>query len=506
MGAAPSVIANHEKESATDTLGDEFPSGTSFYLTNGANDYTTCLAIDYNGQAKLKSIRDSTDRKWLIEYAGNDRTKIALRNVGTGTWLVLQTAAYGSLTRMHGAAVYWYAYKGAEPNAFWLSTTQSVDCFLYGAGYGKGEALFESKTAAMSWRLEWTPEYERSKAQTPEGKAAVEKRKAQLHEKPKGEDGVCCERCGEGCKVYQEAFAEVEQFKGQYGDCKAALEDVNTQKAAMQKDAEDQKSAQTALNSQVKTHAEREAEYQKRASALAGREKAAAERESALKQQEIDLQKRDHDLDARQQAVITDEKTSKATRVDKETARRQREEQAAHTQEVQRKTEETRKERQQEQAETAKLKAENVELTEKLRRLEEEAGKQSKQGGEGGEGASPGDFEKAKMHAELEHAREMIAELQQQSAQQPPQTSTSTSTSMHTPASARSYDFKIKPPLIKTPANHNVKGGPPGGYSIKPPVNKMPVFAIAMKVEPPRHTLPVKLASSTVRKEKLTSL
>ncbi|KAK4950614.1 hypothetical protein LTR10_010607 [Elasticomyces elasticus] len=481
MGAAPSIIADHEQTPAADVLGDVFSSGSSFYLTNGASGYKECLAVDLQGKASLKTIRDSPDREWMIEYGGTDRSKIALRNVGTKTWLAVTHHAYGSVTKLYGGGVvYYFVYKGAEANTFWLSTTQANDCFLCplsdvpgasekdvrnltssnGAGYGKGVDLYRSKAAELSWRLEWTPEYEKLKGETPDGQVAIQRRKDQIAGKSsingeagtqqqdhqglekalgKQEEGVCCAN-GEKCK-YKQRFDDMEDIMREYEDLQAALADIDAKKAALVKEAEDQKKSQAALNAQVKAHAVKEAETQKRADALAERERAVAEKEDAVTQKEIDLQKRDQDLDARQQAVIADEKASKATRVDKETARKKREEQVAHTSEVQRKNEVVRKERQAAQAEAAKLKAENAELREKLRKFEEDY---SKQGQDGEDTAAH--YEKAKLQADLEHAQEIIGQLQQQNTEMSHPNGSSVAV-----ATSAFYEFAIPSPAAQMP-------------------------------------------------------
>ncbi|KAK5682102.1 hypothetical protein LTS10_005227 [Elasticomyces elasticus] len=499
MGAAPSVIADHEQTPAADVLGDVFPSGSSFYLTNGASGYKECLAVDLQGRASLKTIRDSPDRKWMVECYGTDRGKIALRNVGTKTWLAIKDATYGSITFLHSAAVYHFVYKGAEPNTFWLSTTHLNDCFLcflpdvpgaspkdirnltssHGVGYGKGAELYRGKAAELSWRLEWTPEYEKVKAQTPEGQAAIQRRKDQIAEKSqvngsdgeggtqqqgyrgtekplrKQQDSVCCAN-GEKCR-FKQRFDDMEDIMREYEDLQAALADIDAKKAALVKEAEDQKKSQAALNAQVKAHAEKEAETQKRAEALAWRERGLAEKEDAVKQKEINLQKRDQDLDARLGGVIADEKASKATRVDKETARKKREEQAAHTLEVQRKNEVARKERQAEQAEAAKLKAENAGLREKLRKFEEDYSKQ----GQGGEDTAT-HYEKAKLQVELQHAQEIIGQLQQQNTEMSQRNGSSVA--------------------VATPASYGISRPSPVAHMPRPAIphpTQMPRFGIA---------------------------
>ena len=498
MGAAASSFPKHEQAAATDVLGDEFPSGASFYLANGANGFKDCLAVDFNGQAKTKAIRDSTDRKWLVEYAGGDRQKIALKNVGTGKWLAVTNQLYGAQMFLHGAPVYWWVYKGAEPNTFWLSTTQAVDCFLsawdnvpgsgkdvlnltnrQGQGYGKGVELFDEHAAALSWRLDWTPQYQREREATPEGQAAAERLKAaNTQAAASTQEGVCCDHCGEKCQVVQEQAAEVEQFKGQYGDCKSALEDVNEQKAQLDKREDDFNKRNSAFSNEVKSHSEKQAEQKKQDDALREREKALATREAALKQQEIDLQKRDRDLDARQDAVLADEGRSKPAQADKAAARKQKDEQAARTEETKRKNEEMRKKRQEEQAEAAKVKAENVELREKVSKLEDQARK-SQQVGEGG--ADPAaDLEKAKLQADLDHALEMVAELQKQ--QTPPASKSITDA----PPRPMPYGFSIAPPQPRMPPYSTA-------HTTRSPPNKMPAFSTVHRIEPPKNTVPQKL-------------
>ncbi|KAK4892800.1 hypothetical protein LTR27_008714 [Elasticomyces elasticus] len=516
MGAAPSVIAGHEQTLAADVLGDDFPNGSSFYLTNGASGYKECLAVDLQGKASLKTIRDSPDRKWMVECYGTDRGKIALRNVGTKTWLAIKDATYGSITFLHSAAVYHFVYKGVEPNTFWLSTTHLNDCFLcllpdvpgaspkdvrnltssHGAGYGKGAELYRGKAAELSWRLEWTPEYEKVKAQTPEGQAAIQRRKDQMAEKSqvnssdgeggapqqdhqgvekvpgKQQDSVCCANGGK-CR-FKQRFDDMEDIMREYEDLQAALADIDAKKAALVKEAEDQKKSQAALNAQVKAHAEKEAEAQKRGEALAKRERAVAEKEDAAKQKEIDLQKRDQDLDARLEGVIADEKASKATRVDKETARK---EQAAHTSEVQRKNEVARKERQAAQAEAAKLKAENVELREKLRKFEEDY---SKQGQDGEDTAAH--YEKAKLQAELQHAQEIIGQLQQQNTEMSQRDGSSVAVA--TPAS---YGISRPSPAAQMPSPAIAHPSQMPSFGIAPPNGKLP-SQMAFGIAPPQRT------------------
>ncbi|KAK5725243.1 hypothetical protein LTR17_013112 [Elasticomyces elasticus] len=469
-----------------------------------------------------------------------DRSKIALRNVGTKTWLAIKDATYGSITFLHSAAVYHFVYKGAEPNTFWLSMTaratnirylhwtymfeigtthlnDSFLCFLpdvpgaspkdirnltssHGAGYGKGAELYRVKAAELSWRLEWTPEYEKIKAQTPEGQAAIQRRKDQIAEKsqvnssdgeggtqqqgyqgtekPSGkqEDSVCCVK-GEKCK-YKQRFDDMEDIMREYEDLQAALADIDAKKADLVKEAEGQKKSQAALNAQVKAYAEKEAEAQKRDEALAKRERAVAEKEDAVKQKEIDLQKRDQDLDARQQAVIADEKASKATRVDKVTARKKREEQAAHTSEVQRKNEVARKERQAEQAQAAKVKAENAELREKVRKFEEELRDARGQDGED----TAAHYEKAKVQADLQHAQEIIGQLQQQNTEMFQRNDSSTTVATPAP-----YGFSIPPPATQMPRLSILHPTQMPGFGTAPPERKSP-GQVAFGIAPPQRT------------------
>ncbi|KAK3676111.1 hypothetical protein LTR78_003861 [Recurvomyces mirabilis] len=506
MGAGPSTLQGHEKVLATDIVGDEFPSGASFFLTNGASDFKHCLAVELNGNSKCKALKDSPDRKWIAEYAGNDRSKIAFKNVGTGKYLCIANAAWSSQTMAYGGPVYLYIYKTAKDNTFWLSTPQSPDCFLcawdnvpdigkdvcnfttrHGKGYGKGVEFYNENNAALSWQLEWTPEYQKLKEATPEGQAASEKRKAVALQEPKAEQGVCCDKCGDKCQVYQEAFAELEQFKGQYGDCKTAMAELHDRETQLEQAQQDAQYKDVAQKSQFKELLEREAELEKKQNEQKEREKDLARKEVAIKQQEIEMQKRDQDLDARKNAVLKDEARARPAQADKAAIKKRQDEQAAHAKEVQKKSEQVQQARQKEQAELAKVKAENAKLQDSVSKLKK---KDAQSSGDSQGSANPAaDMEKARLQADLQHALDMLAEMQQKVDQKP------------APAvSSASYGFSIPPPVARMPPS--TLGRPltrMPEFTTSPPAQQMPEFVMKHQIEQPKNTLPQMLATGLGR-------
>ncbi|KAK5118429.1 hypothetical protein LTR62_002943 [Meristemomyces frigidus] len=483
MGAGPSSLEGHERVAATDYVGDEFPSGSSFFLVSDL-DPTKCMTSEMSGRTTLRDVADLNNRKWLVEFYGQDRTKIALKSKESGKYLCLSNATWGGDTSAYNGPVYMYVYKSGRGNAVWLSTPQSLDCFLCawedgriphevrnltnknGQGIGQGLELFTKNTAALSWRLQATPEYETAKEATPEGKAANERRRATAGTQGTAADEICCDRCGDNCKRVREEAAEIEEFKNHFGTCKACLETCRVTMEQLEQEKQDVMSKDSAMNRQIKATSDKEAELDRRELEINQREQDQASKEDALKQQEIDLQKRDQDLDARKKAVLAGEARSKSTSADEASLQSQRAEAAAHEQETQKKNEQFQQERQKNQASLSGLKAENAKLQDTISALK----KQQEQSTTGAE-----NLEKAKLQADLQHAREMLTELQQQNC------------SLQTaPASARvtksSTAFTLASPETKMPPRSL---GKLGTSTLSKPGNSMPSFSIA----PPRGKL-----------------
>ncbi|KAH9824490.1 hypothetical protein Tdes44962_MAKER04441 [Teratosphaeria destructans] len=468
MGASPSNIPNHEQVQAVDILGDSFPSGASFYLTNRRSDYKECLAAEPSGQTKLKSVRNSPDRKWIISYAWDDRSKVTIRNIGENKYLAIKSAGFGSQTFLHDGEVYWYVYK-AEANGFWLSTTQSPNCFLCswdrgdvgnitnleGAGQGKGFQLFEENKQSMTWQLEWTPEYERSKEATPDGRKAISK-----HQTGRPESAA-------GSKQRQNADAQaaLQRMQEREEHCRLRENDLDRKTAA--------------LNAQLREEAAKQAQQDQTADHMTEFEQALVAKEKALREREADLAKEHSDLEALYDQVLAAEVNLAVKQNDPAAAQKIRAEQLAQKAANDRKTEATRKQRQQELEEAAQVKADNVAFQARLARLEDAQRKQQR----------PLDVEKATLEAELQHARDMVTMLQRQGATQYangplPRTSVPPTTS------APISGFHILPPIPRMPdgmATKRPENKNPATLRktsmIEPPVTKMPGFALTYKKE-----------------------
>ena len=185
--AAPSQIPGHQQTAAVDSDGDAFPSGSSFYVNNLCSNGQQSLAFDFNSPGTTThATRDAEDRKWIIQYNDEDRTKIALKSSSNGRYLAATGPGYGTKLWLAENLQWWYVYQGAQPRTFWLGTTQSADSFVHtwncyggegaqvllftnldansGRFYGLPYASFEEFTSGLSWQLQPTPEHREWKA------------------------------------------------------------------------------------------------------------------------------------------------------------------------------------------------------------------------------------------------------------------------------------------------------------------------------------------------------
>ena len=181
--ASPSDIPNHPLVQMLDYQGDAFPTGSSYYLKNLCSNFYQALAFNHNVPGAVTcTAQPDPDCKWLIQYENDDRSKIALKSARTGRYLAATSADCRAPMGLSDQMVWWFVYQGGAPGTYWLSTSQTKDCFLHTWNCEQNEgslvasftnrdrnpkwrdyynapySMFEQWTTGMSWGLDPTPE------------------------------------------------------------------------------------------------------------------------------------------------------------------------------------------------------------------------------------------------------------------------------------------------------------------------------------------------------------
>lgn len=181
--ATPSDIPNHPLVQMLDYQGDPFPTGSSFYIKNLCSNFYQALAFNHSVPGAVTcTAQPDPDCKWLIQYENNDRSRIALKSARNGRYLAATSADCRAPMGLSDQMVWWFVYQGGAPGTYWLSTSQTKDCFLHTWNCEQNEgslvasftnrdrnpewrdyynapySMFEQWTTGMSWGLDPTPE------------------------------------------------------------------------------------------------------------------------------------------------------------------------------------------------------------------------------------------------------------------------------------------------------------------------------------------------------------
>ena len=179
----PSDIPNHPLVQMLDYQGDAFPSGSSYYIKNLCSNFHQALAFNHSVPGAVTcTAQPDPDCKWLIQYENNDRSRIALKSARNGRYLAATSADCRAPMGLSDQMVWWFVYQGGAPGTYWLSTSQTKDCFLHTWNCEQNEgslvasftnrdrnpewrdyynapySMFEQWTTGMSWGLDPTPE------------------------------------------------------------------------------------------------------------------------------------------------------------------------------------------------------------------------------------------------------------------------------------------------------------------------------------------------------------
>jgi hypothetical protein len=217
--ATPSDIPNHPMVQMLDYQGDAFPSGSSYYIKNLCSNFYQALAFNQSVPGAVTcTAQPDPDCKWLIQYENNDRSRIALKSARNGRYLAATSADCRAQMGLSDQMVWWFVYQGGAPGTYWLSTSQTKDCFLHTWNceqkegslvasftnrdrnpewrdyYNAPYSMFEQWTTGMSWGLDPTPELMQWKEQqkaSPQAQSSqqdsdeLRKREQELAEKEK---------------------------------------------------------------------------------------------------------------------------------------------------------------------------------------------------------------------------------------------------------------------------------------------------------------------------------
>jgi hypothetical protein len=181
--ATPSDIPDHPLVQMLDYQGDAFPSGSSYYIKNLCSNFYQALAFNHSVPGAVTcTAQPDPDCKWLIQYENDDRSRIALKSARNGRYLAATSADCRAPMGLSDQMVWWFVYQGGAPGTYWLSTSQTKDCFLHTWNCEKNEgslvasftnrdsnpnwrkfynapySMFEQWTSGMSWGLDPTPE------------------------------------------------------------------------------------------------------------------------------------------------------------------------------------------------------------------------------------------------------------------------------------------------------------------------------------------------------------
>ena len=206
-----------------DYQGDTFPSGSSYFIKNLCSNFHQALAFNHNVPGAVTcTAQPDPDCKWLIQHENNDRSRIALKSARNGRYLAATSVDCRAPLGLSDQMVWWFVYQGGAPGTYWLSTSQTKDCFLHtwnceqkeGAlvasftnrdrnpewrdYYNAPYSMFEQWTAGMSWGLDPTPELMQWKEQqkaSPQTQSSrqdsdgLRKREQELADKEAGLEG-----------------------------------------------------------------------------------------------------------------------------------------------------------------------------------------------------------------------------------------------------------------------------------------------------------------------------
>lgn len=181
--ATPSDIPDHPLVQMLDYQGDAFPSGSSYYIKNLCSNFYQALAFNHSVPGAVTcTAQPDPDCKWLIQYENDDRSRIALKSARNGRYLAATSADCRAPMGLSDQMVWWFVYQGGAPGTYWLSTSQTKDCFLHTWNCEQNEgslvasftnrdrnpewrdyynapySMFEQWTTGMSWGLDPTPE------------------------------------------------------------------------------------------------------------------------------------------------------------------------------------------------------------------------------------------------------------------------------------------------------------------------------------------------------------
>jgi hypothetical protein len=217
--ATPSDIPNHPLVQMLDYQGDPFPTGSSFYIKNLCSNFYQALAFNHSTPGAITcTAQPDPDCKWLIQYENNDRSRIALKSARNGRYLAATSADCRASMGLSDQMVWWFVYQGGATGTYWLSTSQTKDCFLHTWNCEQNEgslvasftnrdtnpewrdyynapySMFEQWTTGMSWGLDPTPELMQWKEQqkaspqalsSQQDSAGLKKREQELADKEK---------------------------------------------------------------------------------------------------------------------------------------------------------------------------------------------------------------------------------------------------------------------------------------------------------------------------------
>lgn len=193
--ASPSEIPNHPLVQMVDYQGDAFPTGSSYYIKNLCSNFYQALAFNHNVPGAVTcAAQPDPNCKWLVQYENNDRSRVAFKSAANGRYLAATSPDCKAPIGLSDQMVFWWVHQGSAPGTYWLSSTQTKDCFLHtwdcqsnegslvasftnrdpqwSNFYNQPYSMFEDWSAGMSWGFDPTPELMQWKEQqkaVPEG-------------------------------------------------------------------------------------------------------------------------------------------------------------------------------------------------------------------------------------------------------------------------------------------------------------------------------------------------
>lgn len=193
--ASPSDIPNHPLAQMVDYQGDAFPTGSSYFIKNVCSNFYQALAFNQNVPGAVTcTAQPDPNCKWQIQYENNDRSRVAIKSAANGQYLAATSPDCKAPIGLSDQMVFWWVHQGSAPGTYWLSTTQTKDCFLHtwdcqsnegslvasftnrdpkwSNFYNQPYSMFEDWSSGMSWGLDPTPELMQWKEQqkaVPEG-------------------------------------------------------------------------------------------------------------------------------------------------------------------------------------------------------------------------------------------------------------------------------------------------------------------------------------------------